>query len=453
MLFFGKKKNEVVENFVMGVEDTFKLINSDDIIAVGKVKGKVKVGSAIYISNLGDDDTPVSLSTVLGIEINGKAVSEAADTKLAVKVENGSKLSMKTGSVLFTREASQKDVHSAYINALGDGYISFKHMELTKEDYDKMSLTDFAEVRRLYKFLIESRKEQETDEIREYNQKVMNAIGGNMCAKILQSKEIYVVVDKKTGEPHMLSRTYIDENDNFVTTPPDIMLITKAYFETWKTTFSPDRFELLKIENGQDGKGIYNFLGSTFYLNGACGVQVLFNDFSIDAAMLVEKPDYSKIENKASIPVTNPDLERWLLLYGQLDEAKTEQEKQLHSAYMGHIFRELATAKFIVPMKVEGQVTANDDKGSVTFNEGTKLALASRKGKGDKDAVEMFTDWKRFYMCYKAEDGFSGMIQPISGMIETFDCAINATKYLTSGCYVDKDFYETHIKQFEEKTE
>ena len=40
---------------------------------------------------------------------------------------------------------------------------------------------------------------------------------------------------------------------------------------------------------------IYNFLGSTFYLNGACGVKVIYDNFSIDACMLVEKPDYSNL--------------------------------------------------------------------------------------------------------------------------------------------------------------
>ncbi|MDD6796513.1 MAG: hypothetical protein PUE01_14105, partial [Clostridiaceae bacterium] len=79
-----------------------------------------------------------------------------------------------------------------------------------------------------------------------------------------------------------------------VTTPPDIILITKAYLEMWKQQFSPEKYDIVKIENGEDGKEIYNFIGSTFYLNGACGVTVLFNDFSIDAGMLVEKQTYEK---------------------------------------------------------------------------------------------------------------------------------------------------------------
>lgn len=70
-----------------------------------------------------------------------------------------------------------------------------------------------------------------------------------------------------------------------------------------------------------------------------------------------------------------------------------------------------------------------------------------QKGKGEKDAVRMYTDWKRLRMAYKEEEGWSGLIQPISGMIEPFDCAINATPVETLGCYVDKAFYEEFINK------
>jgi len=46
-----------------------------------------------------------------------------------------------------------------------------------------------------------------------------------------------------------------------------------------KNQYNPDVFDIVKIENGSDKKGIYNFLGSTFYLNGACGVKVIYDNF------------------------------------------------------------------------------------------------------------------------------------------------------------------------------
>ncbi len=440
------------DSFFLGVEDTFALTDSNDIVVIGKVHGTIRTGSTFYISNLGDDDTPTSLTRAAGLAIDQLNVDTATDQQVAVRVEMGSKLNIKTGSVLFTRDIMIKDVHDAYISALGDGYISFKHMKLEQSDYDKMSLTDLAEVRRLYKWLIDSKKEQETKERNEYNKLVFDTIGHQMCNKILSSKEIYTVINKKTGEPHMVSHTYKQDNNSYITTPPDIILITKAYLNLWKNQFPEENFDIIRIDNGQDCKGIYNFLGSTFYLNGACGVTVLFNDYSIDAGILVEKPDYSNIP-PVQVPVTNPDLERWLLLIAQLDTPETEDEKQLHSIYLNHIFTELAHAKFIIPMKVNQDDIDSDDTGKGVFKKDSQIAIAIRPGKEERNAVSMFTDWKRFRMVYKEDDGWNGLIQPISGMIDSFDCAINATEHNLAGCYIDRNFYIEHIKPFETHTD
>jgi len=466
MLFFGKNKknsrntvdnsttNYTVddekevrqESFYLGVEDTFRLKDTSDIVVVGKVHGTIMKGSAFYITNMGDDDAPVYLSTVVGLEVDRTPVNVATDTFVAVRIDGGSKLNIKTGSVLFTRDISTKDVHNAYIYALGDGYISFRNMKLEQADYDKMSLTDLAEVRRLYKGLVDIKKEQETEEIAAFNKRIFDTIGKNMSSKILTSKELYTVINKKTGEPHMVSHTFESDDGNYITTPPDIILITKAYLEVWKQQFNPDKYDIIKIENGEDGKGIYNFLGSAFYINGACGVTVLFSDYSIDAGMLVEKPDYSNIP-RISVPVTNPDLERWLLLMGQLDQPKTENEKKIYSIYLNHMIMELAKAQFIIPMKVDGEMEPPDENGNTTLKKDTTIAIATQKGKGERAAIRMYTDWKRFRMVYSEADGWSGLIQPISGMIETYDCVINDTEFSSAGCYVDKHFYEEYIKK------
>ena len=47
------------------------------------------------------------------------------------------------------------------------------------------------------------------------------------------------------------------------------------------------------------------------------------------------------------------------------------------------------------------------------------------------------------------DDSWSGMLQPVSGMIDVFDCAINATKYPEAGCYIDKEMYELAVSKNE----
>lgn len=37
--------------------------------------------------------------------------------------------------------------------------------------------------------------------------------------------------------------------------------------------------------------------------------------------------------------------------------------------------------------------------------------------------------------------GLNGFIQPIEGMIGSFDCAINLTEYDKAGCYIDEEMF------------
>ena len=105
---------------------------------------------------------------------------------------------------------------------------------------------------------------------------------------------------------------------------------------------------------------------------------------------------------------------------------------------------EITKAMFVIPMKTEGEVPPADENGKTVLKQGLKLNFPTMKGKYNKDAVRMFTDWKRLHMEYGSEWG--GFLQPVSGMIDVFDCAINATKYPAAGCYISKDMYEEMIE-------
>jgi len=444
----SEKTTETTVNFYLGIEDTFRLTNSTDLVAVGHVHGTVTKGAAVYIANPGEDDAPISLTTIEGIEINGKPVESATDTNVGLKISRGADLQIKIGSVAFTRDISSKDVHDAYIQALGQAYISFRQMKLKEDDYAKMSLTDLAELRRLYCRFIERKKDQETEELRAFNQTVLDTISQHMCERVLSVKEIYTVIHKKTGEPFMISRV-LKQPEGYLTTPPDIMLITKAYLEVMKKKYDPNLFDIVKIENGEDGKGIYNFLGSAFYLNGACGIKVIFDEFAIDASKLVPEPDYSNIP-KIQIPVTNPDVERWLLLMGQMapiGPENGEDEKTIYMIFNGHLMNALKNARFLIPMKLDGEVDPPDENGNTVIKKDSKISLATMPGKNDRDSILMYTDWKRLRMAYNEADGWSGMIQSIGEMIDMYDCTINYTEFVVAGCYISKNTYENDINK------
>ena len=220
------------------------------------------------------------------------------------------------------------------------------------------------------------------------------------------------------------------------------MLITKAYVSKFENRYNPEKFEVVKIEGE-----IKDFLGTVFYLNGACGVSILYEGFGIDAEMLVDKPDYSGVP-EIQIPVTNPDLERWLLLIGQLGGCDNEDAKKICSLYLSFMFKEMAKARFLVPMKMEAQMSKPDENGKCTITEGGTMQIAVMPGKAGRDSVRMFTDWKRFRMVYPEQEGWGGMVQKVSEAIETFDCAINATEFPLAGCYLSRDSYEDNVKPY-----
>lgn len=56
-----------------------------------------------------------------------------------------------------------------------------------------------------------------------------------------------------------------------------------------------------------------------------------------------------------------------------------------------------------------------------------QISLPTIEGKHNNAAVRMYTDWKRLQDAMG--DGWKGMIQPIDGIIDQFDCAINLTEH------------------------
>ena len=464
--FFGKKENKQVgeqENvkayrlteassadqepvrgsFVYGVQDTFKLLNSNDLVVVGRVKGTVNPGMAVYVSNFGDDNGSILVTTILGLEINQRPVDTATDCLVALKLEAGQKADIKIGSIVHTRDISTKEVHDAYISAIGDIYVMRKNLVLSDDEIASMSITDCAEAWRLFNWFHSKDSANESEEQKHVNRKKVEKLADALCKKILAADEIYTVFNKTTGEPHMFSHTIKQENGSYMCTPPDIMIISKAYSKPYEAMYPADKFEIRKIENGKNNDGIYNFLGSAFYLNGACGIAILSGQTAIDASKLVPKPDYGDTP-QINIPVTNPELMRWMLLIGQLENPETPDAELIYKLYYRFMSIEMTKAMFVIPMKTDGEVPPADENGKTVLKQGLQLNFPTMKGKYGRDAIRMFTDWKRLHMEYGPE--WSGFLQPVSGMIDVFDCAINSTKYPAAGCYISKEMYEEMIK-------
>lgn len=426
-------------SFILGVLDVFSLKDSPDFIVVGRVKGTVHKGDTVYLSNPGTDDDRRIAAVVTALETGpGAAALQAADCDVALRIKNGSRYPLRKGTVLFTEDKSDNDIHTVYINTLGDVFVMKQGLDLSDEDLGMLTIADCAESWRMFFWLQGKVAEKQSQEERQEARRRIDRLADALCRKILHAEAIYCIYDKTTGEPYLLSRT-IKREENYECTPPDILIFPKSYQRIMRERFPEERFEIRRIENGEKGDGIYNFLGTAFYLNGACGAAVLSEQTAIAAGMLVPEPDYSQTPQQ-NIPVTNPGLVRWALLLGQIGEARGEDADLIRGLYYGFLSRELLKARLLIPMQNMGEIPKTDESGKTILQKDTTMKFPTKQGKYGRPAVCIFTDWKRLRMVYGKD--WNALVQPVEGIIDVFDCAVNSTEFYRAGFYVSKDMFE-----------
>lgn len=433
---FSKSVTPKPGSFVLGVFDIYSLKDTENILVAGQVKGTVNVGDTVLISNPGSDTEKSVKAKVLGIENGpGKQAKSACDCKVGLLIENGSKLPVYRASVLSTADKSLTDIHNEYINTLGDIYVKDKDMNISDDEIEKLSITDCGEISRLFSWF--HSKDTDEQQLIE-NKKKIDCMAFAIAKKVLASDEIYCIFSKNSGEPYMFSQTYA-KNGGYAVSPPNIRILTKAYEESFKSIFPAEKYEIRAVANGDKKDGIYNFLGSTFYLNGACGVEVLTDDVAISAQTFVPEPDYSDIPER-NIPITNPALMRWMLLLSQFGTPKDREGEIIYDLYYRFFSLEIPKAKFLIPMRTDDKVDEPDENGMTILKKGLTIQLAETDGKYGRSAVQMYTDWKRLRMVYDKE--WDSMVSTISDMIGKRDCVINLTKFHYAAFYIGKDMYD-----------
>ncbi len=429
--------------FVYGVLDTFELMATRDIAVVGRLKGTINKGDKIFITNYGDDDDELVVSTAVALEVEKKEVDTATDCFVAIRIRDGLSENIKPGSVIHSEDTSEEDIHLAYVNAIGDSYVGRRDLEIYETEQSKMSITDCTEAWRIF-IKVHEKKEGgfSQDEIKEFRRKI-GVVARALSKKLLSADEIYCVYNKRTGEPHMFSRTN-KVKDDYVCSPPEIHIFSKPYKGVGEKHFPSDLFEIRKIENGDNNDGIKNFLFDAFYLNGAMGVRVNFEAVAIGADSIIQKPNYYGMKEN-EIPVTNPNLVRWMLLRSQISNPSTEAEKMVAKIYYRFFAIEVLKAKFLVPAKAveegENPVEIPEEIAKEAGDaELKRLRFPIMVGKNRRNLVFLFTDMKRLRGMYDEE--WSAFSQTLDKFIGTFDVGLNISNKYSLGCYVNKDTYD-----------
>lgn len=448
----NKEAEEAKGNACVGVLDLFQMKETNQLLIVGSLEGSIKVGDQLQFCN--PDQGMESLGTVevKKLSSQNKDADSLTDEVLAHLVVDRipSLDKLKKGSVLFSSGIEEEQKLSSYSDALYRAFVAIQEGQLTNEDYLAASLDDSVEILQVFLWSCRQNQETESEESYQANTRKLERLAEIVKDKLLAADSIYAVFSEKTGEPYLFSTTYDRGEEGYLCTDPMIMLYTPRCYHQFKETIDSRPKSVVKlIENTEDKKGIENFLGTAFYLNGALGAFFNSKEVSIAASVLVPKPDFSDLP-EIQVPVMNPDVVRWMLLMGQLDSPTTEDEEVIYKLYYKFFSMAVPKAKFLLPLEAaSGFPEGGQEANSFVLEESAKFNIPTGEGKNGRNSVPVFTDWKRLRMVF--DEKWNGMIENAGNMIEFFDYAINPTEYYEAGAYVSLTAFRDMQKLSEEQ--
>ena len=448
----NKESEEAKGNACLGVLGFFPMEEKGELLIAANLEGSLKVGDCLSFCNPDQGMDALGSVVVKKLSCHKEDVEALNDEELVYlevdKVPSLDKL--KKGSVLYSQGVEEKKRSSTYGYALYRAFVTIQEGKVGDEDYQALSLEDSIEI--LQAFLWDCRQNQETESEESYqsNTRKLERLAEIVKDKLLAADSVYAVYSEKTGEPYLFSTTYDRGEEGYLCTDPMIMLLTPSWYRQFKETIDSRPNSVVKlIENTEDKKGIENFLGTAFYLNGAMGAIFNSKEVSISASALVQKPDFSNLP-EIQVTVMNPDLVRWMLLMGQLDSPTTEDEEVIYKLYYKFFSMAVPKAKFLLPLEAaSGLSEGGQESNSFVLEESAKFNIPTGEGKNGRNSVPVFTDWKRLRMVF--DEKWNGMIESAGNMIEFFDYAINPTEYHEAGAYVSLTAFRDMQKLSEEQ--
>ena len=424
---FGKKEEN--KALIFGVEEILPNSNdSEDLVVIGRVTGTIHVGDEVIITNLGSDNDKPAKAVISALEDANKGqVKKASGDNVVVTIKDGKKHNVYKGTVLHSEGVSEDKLRASYLYAIINAFLFWQNGILMDEDRRRFSIADLIEIWRQSIHFCDT---QASDENYAYYFEKIIILMEQVRATLLTLDEIYAVYSVKTGEPALFISSTRNKDGSLEPAETMVRLIPTAYKE--KITY-PDEFELRCIENGLNKDGILNFLNEVIFLNGAEGIEFISDKTSINAKALIKSPDLEGMR-EVDKPIMNPDVVRCLLMLGQIGDTTTLGKRDrdfLSKLYLNRLTEALKTARFIVPIKVEGELPKPNEKGETSFAEDVKYEVAMKELKDNKKAVPIFTDWKRFNEEYG--DGWRGLLQPLGGPLIPHPVLINGTLYFETG--------------------
>ena len=425
---FGKKKEaEPESSCILGVINVIGVDDSaTDLIIEGFVQGTLKVGDELVVTKISClPKTPVK-TVISSIYVDEEEVQETSEKVVKVKVKDGNKLGIYKGTVLHSENVTDTQVYHTYRFAMDIAFVKQQDGILTEEDREKLAASDISEIWSLYwKAHLE-----EFEKVKEIKMKVdqrRRDFFNLIREKLFLLDDIYVIYSVKTNEPYLFATASLDGNNGLTVSHSWVYLIPSSYMHYRKEIYKKDeRFDFKRIENGPEKEGIRNFLRDLFIYDGVEKIQYFTEDTFIFANELMDLPNYEGVD-EAEIPVTNPDLMRFLHLSSQSSGMDDKEQKNIGKAYFYMLARFAKTAKFIAPMQLHGYDQLLEDNPQTAIEPNIPFNLAIRPGKTKEKAVQVYTDWKRLRKHFGEE--YKGLVVTLDELVKDYDVVINPGEY------------------------
>ena len=437
--FLFEKKEEAESSCILGVGDVIGVDdNATDLIIEGFVEGTLKVGDEMIVTKMSClSETPVK-TVITSIYVNEEEVKEASEKVVKVKVKDGNKLGIYKGTVLHSENVTDIQVHRSYLFALEVAFVRKQDGKLTEEDREKLAASDISEIWSLY-WKAHSEEFKKVKEIELKVDQRRREFFKLIREKLFLLDDIYVVYSVETDEPYLFSHASEDEKGSLSVTMPMAQLIPSSYIHNLKEMFGKnEKFDFKRIENGPDKEGIRNFIRDLFIYDGIRGIQYCGEKTTILAEQLVDLPRYKGIDEK-EIPVTNPNVIKWLYLARQLGKLNTKDKKTLSQIYLYEYYKALKTAKLLAPMRLHGYDQLLEENPQTDVEPNIPFDLAMQPGQTKELTLRVYTDWKRLRKHY-GED-CKALIVTIDEQLAFHDVVINPGDHPMAASTITEEWY------------
>lgn len=435
---------EVTGPVLLGVLEAEVPKDCDFLVVIASLRGTVSKGDIFSYSHPGTSSEVLGEAKVLAVGIESGYVEKASNTKVVLHIENGAELGIKAGYVLHSEDATPSDIQNGYIAALGDAFVSAKDLVLSEEEAAGLTLTDCAEIFRLYTWFHGKDMQTGADAAKAELMEKIQKFSVLMAEKLVAEEVLYCPYSKNTGKPYLFSRVARQGENDLVCSPPNILVFTSAYHKTMAPHFDDERFEVKEIVNDENKKAVAKFFRDCICVNGAAGVCILSEQTGIPANMLVTEGMLKACADYETL--SNPEVMRYMQLIEQIGRPQTTDEETIYKLYYAYLSKAIMRARLLVPVKASKPLAKIVKEGKMPIPKDTKVAFFTMKGKADKAAACLYTD----YVGLKEANvsGCDYMLKSVSSLIGDFDCVLNLTKEGKSGCYINTAMFED-MKKYE----